>query len=188
MGVETAVDPSVQLTKPERISLGDGVAIWPHTIIHCAGEESAVRIGHRTVIDQGVIIKTLNFDRARTTAITVGERVLVGPYTCIWGPGDIEIGNDTLISPHCSIVANVHLHTRLDRPIREQGVARRGITIGPDCWLGSGVSVMDGVTIGRGCVIGAGSVVARDIPDYSIAAGVPARVVDRRSPDGQARD
>jgi acetyltransferase-like isoleucine patch superfamily enzyme len=49
-----------------------------------------------------------------------------------------------------------------------------------DCWLGSGVKVLDGVTIGKGSVIGAGSVVTKDIPELSVAVGVPARVIKKR--------
>ena len=58
----------------------------------------------------------------------------------------------------------------------EQGMAQ-GITIGSDCWLASNVVVCAGVTIGEGCVIGAGSVVTRDIPPNSLAAGNPCRVI-----------
>lgn len=68
----------------------------------------------------------------------------------------------------------------MELPIREQGVTREGIIIEDDCWLGSGVKVLDGVTIGKGCVIGANSVVTKDIPPYSVAVGAPARVIKKR--------
>ena len=61
-----------------------------------------------------------------------------------------------------------------------QGASRKGIKIGKDCWIGSGVKILDGVTIGDGCIIAAGAVVNKDIPEYSIAGGIPARVIKSR--------
>jgi acetyltransferase-like isoleucine patch superfamily enzyme len=55
-----------------------------------------------------------------------------------------------------------------------------GITIGDDVWIGVGVRITDGVSVGSGCVIGAGAVVLENIPDYAIAAGVPAKVIGNR--------
>ena len=68
----------------------------------------------------------------------------------------------------------------MNQPIRLQGVSRQGIHIGPNCWVGAKVTVLDGVTIGEGSVVAAGAVVTKDIPPYSIAAGVPAKVIKRR--------
>ena len=56
------------------------------------------------------------------------------------------------------------------------------ITIGDDCWLGANVTVLPGVTIGKGCTIAAGAVVTKDVPEYSVAMGVPARVVKKVEP------
>ena len=64
--------------------------------------------------------------------------------------------------------------------IREQGLTTKGIEIGDDCWLGYGVKVLDGVTIGQGSIVGAGAVVTKNLPPYSIAVGVPAKVIGSR--------
>ena len=64
--------------------------------------------------------------------------------------------------------------------MKKQVGSGKGITIGNDVWIGVGVRIVDGVRIGNGVVIGAGSVVLRDIPDESIAAGVPARIIGSR--------
>jgi acetyltransferase-like isoleucine patch superfamily enzyme len=70
----------------------------------------------------------------------------------------------------------------LGSPIQDQGWASGHVTVGPDCWIGMGVSILPGVTIGEGCVIGAGSVVAKDLPAFSIAVGNPAKVIrDRKA-------
>jgi acetyltransferase-like isoleucine patch superfamily enzyme len=96
------------------------------------------------------------------------------------GQGGLEIGNDCLIASHVVFIPENHVFDRRDVAIREQGGTRKGIRIGDDVWLATGAVVLDGVSIGRGAVIGAGSVVTKDIPDYAIAVGVPARVIGQR--------
>lgn len=73
----------------------------------------------------------------------------------------------------------IHLQDRAARAIPWE-VRSAPIEIGEDCWLGLNVAIMRGVTVGRGCVVGANSVVTRDLPPYSIAAGTPARVIGQR--------
>ncbi|MEB3336520.1 MAG: DapH/DapD/GlmU-related protein [Leptolyngbyaceae bacterium] len=68
----------------------------------------------------------------------------------------------------------------IDTPINEQGLIGLGVVIEDDCWLGCGAKVMDGITIGKGSVIGAGAVVTKSLPPYSIAVGVPARIIGKR--------
>ncbi len=69
-------------------------------------------------------------------------------------------------------------------PISEQGFRGGPIEIGEDCWIGRGVIITGNVKIGRGCVIGANAVVTRDIPDYCVAVGVPAKVISNRREHG----
>ncbi|MCI5149018.1 MAG: acyltransferase, partial [Candidatus Electrothrix sp. MAN1_4] len=76
--------------------------------------------------------------------------------------------------------ARYHLEDT-NKAIMEQGTYSRGpIIIGEGSWIGASSTVLDGVRIGKGCVIGAGSVVSRDIPDYAVAVGIPARVMKTR--------
>lgn len=96
----------------------------------------------------------------------------------------VRIGNDVMIGPNCSIVTPIHPMTAEERRTRKRANGElfdleyaAPITIGNDCWLASNVIVCAGVTIGDGCVIGAGSVVTRDIPPGSFAAGNPCRVI-----------
>jgi galactoside O-acetyltransferase len=77
-----------------------------------------------------------------------------------------------------------HGFAETGRPMREQPLTSKGdIVLADDVWLGVNVAVMDGVTIGQGAIIGAGAVVTKDIPPYTIAGGVPARVLRARRAD-----
>ena len=68
----------------------------------------------------------------------------------------------------------------ISEAIRQQGVTRKGINIGRNCWIGSKVTILDGVTIGEGCIIAAGAVVTQSFPENSVIAGVPAKLIKSR--------
>jgi acetyltransferase-like isoleucine patch superfamily enzyme len=82
------------------------------------------------------------------------------------------------------MIAANHVFSDPDRPIHSQGLDHAPITIEDDVWIGGRVNVVAGVTVGRGSVIGAGAVVTKDVPPYSVAVGVPARVIKSRRSDG----
>lgn len=108
------------------------------------------------------------------TGIILGENVFMN-YDCIMLDGGyIRIGKHTLIGPHCQFYTPQHPMDYVER--REEKETAYPITIGEDCWLGGNVVVCPGVSIGNRCIIAAGSVVTKDIPDDSLAAGVPAVV------------
>lgn len=102
----------------------------------------------------------------------------------------INIGDDVFFGPNCALVTPLHPFVYEERKMRrrENGEAYdleygKPITIDDGCWIASNVTVCGGVHIGRGCIIGAGSVVTRDIPDNSIAAGNPCRVIRQITED-----
>jgi acetyltransferase-like isoleucine patch superfamily enzyme len=109
-------------------------------------------------------------------------RSVISTYTIVdatFGEG-IKIGDDVSIGPFCTIICFDHTFSDRSKPIRQQGYTGGKIVIEDDVWIGSHVVITKNVTIGRGSVIGAGSVVTHDIPAYSVAAGVPARVIRMR--------
>ena len=103
----------------------------------------------------------------------------------------IEIGDNVIMGPRINLLAENHGFDRTDVPIKEQGVRRSFIKIEDDCWIGLNAVILQGVTLGHGCIVGAGAVVTKSVPPWSIAVGVPARVVGRRpgapEPTGEAR-
>jgi len=115
--------------------------------------------------------------------IYIGDNCEINHMTILWaGKKDakIVIGNFVMIGPRVTIIAFNHRFERLDLPMGWQGFTEADIVIEDDVWLGAHTIVLPGVRIGRGSIIGAGAVVTRDIPPYSIAVGVPAKVVKSR--------
>jgi acetyltransferase-like isoleucine patch superfamily enzyme len=77
-------------------------------------------------------------------------------------------------------VGGDHTAHRTDIPVLFQPRTARGVTIGDNVWFGAGVRVLDGITVGRDAIIGSNAVVTKDIPDFTIAVGVPAKVIKNR--------
>lgn len=119
--------------------------------------------------------------------IFIGKDVSINRFVTIAAchGGSIRIGNNCLIGPYVLIRSADHRFDDATRPIREQGHNPGTIIIEDDCWIGGHVTVTRNVRIGKGCIIGANSVVTRDIPEYSIAAGNPARVISLRTTTGE---
>ena len=92
----------------------------------------------------------------------------------------MEIGDDTIFGNYVSLHSENHNYQDKNIPIRLQGVTRKGIKIGRDCWIGSKATILDGSVIGDGCIVAAGAVVRGVIPPYSIVGGVPAKIIKSR--------
>ena len=186
IGKSVYIQDGVEFSGTSSIEIGNGVYIFRGVRLDGRGyknnkicpenTKNKICLKNGVALERNVDIGALD----ETTFIHIDQNTFIGPGTCIAGPGNIKIGRDCLIGAQSGIFANNHNFADLELPIREQGVTRQGIVIEDDCWLGSGVKVLDGVTIGKGSVIGAGSVVTKDIPGLSVAVGVPARVIRKR--------
>ncbi|MFA7256075.1 MAG: acyltransferase [Kiritimatiellales bacterium] len=112
--------------------------------------------------------------------IHVGTHVTINHHTTLGGHGGLTLGNYVLIGPNCNILTANHSFINFNIPISRQGITTDPVKIEDDVWLGANVVVLPGVTIGRGSIVGANAVVSRDVPPFSIAGGVPARVIKQR--------
>jgi acetyltransferase-like isoleucine patch superfamily enzyme len=132
--------------------------------------------------DHNVSIGTNSLFSAEGGEIKVGENtsfnsgVHINASVC----GKIFIGKNCLIGPNVVMRTADHIFANIDIPIRLQGHKCENIILEEDVWIGANVVITGGVTIGKGCVIGAGSVVTKNIPEFSIAVGIPARVIKSR--------
>jgi acetyltransferase-like isoleucine patch superfamily enzyme len=109
--------------------------------------------------------------------IKIGNNVGLGEFAYLGGAGGLEIGDDCIIGQYFSCHPENHQFSDLKKPIRIQGVTRKGIKIGSNCWIGAKVTILDGVTIGNNCIIAAGAVVNKNMPSGSLIGGVPAKVL-----------
>lgn len=125
--------------------------------------------------------KQINIQRKveLTSRISIGDYSGIGKNSVVNGP--ITIGKFVNIGEELKVVTQNHRSDRTDIPMQQQGMAEeKEVVIGDDVWIGHRVILLPGVHIGNGSIIGAGAVVTRDIPDYSVAVGVPARVIRNR--------
>ncbi len=96
--------------------------------------------------------------------------------------GHIVIGKDVMMGPNCVMRTYSHAHDRIDIPMNQQGFEpERVMHIGDDVWIGTNVIIVPGVNIGSHCIIGAGAVVTKDVPDYAIVGGCPAKIIRMRN-------
>jgi acetyltransferase-like isoleucine patch superfamily enzyme len=120
--------------------------------------------------------------------ITMGANSAVDAYSFIGSAGPVIIGDNVIMGQHVCFHPETHNFDRIDVPIKLQGTVREGITIEDDVWVGANVTFLDGAHVGRGCVIGAGSLVRGNIPPYSVAVGVPARIIRTRNPQNASAE
>jgi acetyltransferase-like isoleucine patch superfamily enzyme len=173
------IEHGVRLLSPANITLGKNVYLDSQVFLNAL--PGGIHIGAGTSLMHGVIFHVFNYRDLPQAGIWVGKQCFFGEYTCIRGQGGVRIGDGVYTGTQVQIAAVNHVFSDPERFIKDQGITAEGITIEDDVWLGSNAVVVDGVTIGKGSVIGAGAVVTRSLPPYSIAVGVPAKVVkDRR--------
>ena len=176
LGKGVAIGRNVTLRHPHKIHIGPKSVIEEYASLSAqGGENSGIRIGRNVFIGRDTVVAT------RDGTIEIGDHSDIGASCRIASSGRVVLGKHVLIAAYCYIGGATHRYDRLDLPIMEQGIVRKGgVVIEDDVWLGAGVIIPDGVRIGTGSVIGAGAVVTKDIPPYSIAVGVPAKVVGNR--------
>jgi len=158
-------------------NLSSNVYIGKYTIIK-ADAASPITLGNQLVINNYI---TLLADG--NGFISFGSNVFIGDYSVIRATkASIEIGSHTMLAQGVKLISTNHYYKSKDMLIYEQDIdtEKKGIKIGEDCWLGVGAVVLPGVSIGNGVVVGANAVVTKNVPDYAVVVGIPAKIVSYR--------
>jgi acetyltransferase-like isoleucine patch superfamily enzyme len=136
-------------------------------------------IGENVGMGRGVFLAAVPHTGARECLLEIGDGAYISSFCHIYATTRISIGKNVMVGNGSYIADNTHEYVRPDIAIALQPVRQLSVvSIGDGSWLGFNVCVM-GVQIGKNCVIGANSVVTKDIPDFSVAVGAPARIVKR---------
>lgn len=168
----------VTVRNAPKIEIGRNVVVADGATLDGRGSaEPSVVIGDDVLISERVSI------RCKDGVIRIGQRVGIGMSASLSAIGGnvLEIGDDVMIGPRVHLGGVSYHFDRLDIPISQQGHdLKGGSRIGAGSWIGVRAVVMDGVTIGRGAIVAAGAVVTKDVPDYAIVGGIPARLIRSR--------
>jgi len=171
---------NIIIRHPKRIHLGRNVVISEFCLLDArtVASERVLIIGDDVILSNNVRIA------CKDGEVSIGARTGVGALTNIQSTNQspVSIGEDVMIGPGCCLVGGGDYNIdRLDIPMNQQGKKRdSGVCLASDVWLGANVTVLGGVQIGTGSIVAAGAVVTRSVPEQSINAGVPSRVVKKR--------
>lgn len=140
----------------------------------------AISIGEYAYFAEGFHL-TAWLNRAPNAKIVIGDSCHFGAFNHITCTNNITIGNNLLTGKWVTITDNSHGDTMLETltipPSMRKVTSKGPVTIGNNVWIGEKATILPGVTIGDGAVIAANAVVTKDVPDYSVVAGIPAKLI-----------
>lgn len=140
-----------------------------------------IEIGNNTLIQKGIWLYAVGINN-KDSKLKIGNKCVLGYNNHITCVRSVNIGDSVLTANNVYISDNLHSYQDIKLPIINQPILfKNSVSIGSGSWIGENVSII-GASIGKNCVIGANSVVTRDIPDYSVAVGIPARVIKKFNP------
>lgn len=142
--------------------------------------EGGILIGNNFSLGDYSVLKVSGSLSDLGASIRIGQNVGIGEFSYIGGAGGVVIGDDTIVGQYLSCHPENHNFSELNQLIRFQGVTRKGIAIGDNCWIGAKVTFLDGAIIGNDCIVAAGAVVNTQFPDNVIIGGIPARIIKTR--------
>lgn len=160
------------LMKSICLSFGDGTVIAPDVSFK---HPETFKIGERVFIGSYTYLQG-RFDGN----FVVGDYTWIGPH-CYFDARELKIGNFVGIGPGVKIITSEHTAKPINIPILKTELIIERVKIKDGTDIGTGTTILKGVTIGKGCLIGANSVINKDIPDYAVAVGSPAKIIRWRN-------
>jgi len=178
VGKGLVIGMGVSLRHPLNIRFGNNVAIDDNVLLDAAGAGTGgIHIGNNVIVSRNCVVQ------GKSGPVAIASGCDIGCNTVITSVGGVRLERFVLIAGNCYIGGGRYFMDNPSLPIIEQGIYSKGpVIVGKGTWIGAGVIILDGIRIGKGCVVAAGAVVTKDIPDYCVAGGVPAKII--RSVDG----
>lgn len=174
-GRRPAIGKGVLIRVPKNISVGNGVLIDDYATLDVRGSNGSIEIQDRVSIGRFSIVA------AKHGSIILSSGCNIGSSCRIATNSKVTIGESVLLGAYCYIGPGNHTEGTEGQPLISQPMdIRGGVEIGDHAWLGARVTVLDGVKIGKHAIIGAHSLVTQDVPDWAVAVGTPARVIEIR--------
>src|ERR687891_177751 len=133
-----------------------------------------LRLGRWSWIGHGTKIRVHEGETA------IGAKTVLGQECTISAFQHISIGRECIVADRVMLIDFDHGVVEVERPIRLQGIYKRDVRVGSNCWIGYGACILRGVTIGDNAIVGTSSVVTKDVPDNAVVAGAPARLLRMR--------
>jgi acetyltransferase-like isoleucine patch superfamily enzyme len=135
-----------------------------------------MQLGAKTVFQRGAWLYCCGLEE-QAASLTIGDGCVFGYNNHVTAVSKVVIGNNVLTANNVYISDNIHGYEDISVPIMHQPVLfKREVVIGDGSWIGENACII-GAHVGKNCVIGANAVVTSDVPDYSVAVGVPAAVI-----------
>ena len=138
------------------------------------GRDAVVRLGRWSWIGDGCKI------RAHEGLVEIGAKSVMGQECTISSFQHVSIGRECILADRVMLIDFDHGVVEVERPIRDQGIYKRDVRVGHNCWLGYWACILRGVNVGDNSVVGTSSVVTKDLPVNSVSGGVPAKVLRMR--------
>jgi acetyltransferase-like isoleucine patch superfamily enzyme len=152
----------------------DGIAfIGPGCRLE-VGSDAVLELGRWSWLGHGCKI------RCHEGRVAIGAKTVMGQECTISAYQSVEIGRECVIADRVMLIDFDHGTVEVDRPIRLQGIYKRDVRVGHNCWIGYGACILRGVTIGDNAIVGTNSVVTKDVVPNAVVGGVPARVLRMR--------
>jgi len=175
MGENVRIGCGVRIINPQFISLGNNVMISDGCTL-IARSEGGISLDDGATLKDRVYLDT----ELEEGYIEIGKAVYIGTGCTLHGHKGLEIMDDSLLAQNITITPYSHKFDIVEDKIINQGGHSRKVTIGKDSYIGMNSCVLYCADIGEGSVVGSGSVVVHTVPPYSVAVGVPAKVIRKR--------
>jgi acetyltransferase-like isoleucine patch superfamily enzyme len=139
------------------------------------GPDAVLRLGRWSWIGHGSKI------RVHEGECEIGAKTVLGQECTISAFQHVSIGRECIVADRAMLIDFDHGVVEVERAIRHQGIYKRDVRVGSNCWIGYGVCILRGVSIGDNTIVGANTVVTADLPANAVAGGTPARVLRMRA-------